>query len=261
MVLGSLLNPVFGPLLNMSPLVAITIISFIIALVMIIVYKYTTNQVMMKEMRGQLKGYQKQIKESRSEPAKMSELNKKMMEINMKVFRHSMKSMLITWIPIIIIFGWMNAHLGYEPIMPRQAFTTNVLFEEGISGDVKLIVPEGVEILGNSTQAIKDRKAEWQLKGIAGNYILEYDFENEKVLKEILITKEKAYINPIITKKGMLSFGGEYIPTDSRIVQISVSNAKVYPLKLFGLRLSWFWTYFILTFIFNMALRKAMKVY
>ncbi len=261
MILDAILNPIFGPLLGLPSFWTVVIISFIIALIMIIIYKYTTNQVVMKELKGQLKGYQKQLKEHRSDPSKMKEINKKMMEVNVKFFKHSMKSMFITWIPIIIIFGWMNAHLGYYPILPGQEFSTTVSFEEGIDGEVELITPLGVELLGDKIQEIEDEKASWKLRGITGEHTLEYRFEDEKVLKEVLITEERSYKNPIKTKKGFLSFGGDHIPDESNMVQISISNERVYPLRLFGLKLSWFWTYFIFTFVFNMILRKVMKVY
>lgn len=261
MVLDSLLNPIFGPLLRLSAIWAIVIISFIIALIMIVIYKYTTNQTLMKEMKLQLKGYQKQLKEHRGDTAKMSELNKKMMAINMKVFRQSMKSMFVTWIPIILIFGWMNAHLGYYPILPGEEFSTTIIFEENVEGMVELKVPYGVEMISGGVQEIDKGKAEWKLKGMTGTHLLEYDFEDEKLLKEILITEENLYKNPIKAKKGFLSFGGDHIPDDSKAVQISISNKRVYPLNLFGLNLSWFWTYFIFTLVFNMALRKLMKVY
>lgn len=261
MVLDSLLNPIFGPLLRLSALWAIVIISLIIALIMILIYKFTTNQTLMKEMKMQLKGYQKQLKEHRGDTAKMSELNKKMMSINMKVFRQSMKSMFVTWIPIILIFGWMNAHLGYYPILPGEEFSTSIIFEDNVEGTVELKVPYGVELISESIQEINNGKAEWKLNGMTGTHLLEYNFENEKLLKEILITEEKAYKNPIKAKKGFLSFGGDHIQEDSKAVQISVSHKRVYPLEIFGLRLSWFWTYFIFTLIFNMALRKLMRIY
>jgi len=47
----AVLNPVFAPLLNISPLFAIVIISFIITLLITLIHKFTTNQEVMKGLK------------------------------------------------------------------------------------------------------------------------------------------------------------------------------------------------------------------
>ena len=66
-----------------------------------------TNQELMKKLKEEMKDYQKQIKELRSNPARAME-SEKAMESNMKYMSHSFKPTLITIIPIFIIFGWMS---------------------------------------------------------------------------------------------------------------------------------------------------------
>ena len=63
MVLDSLLNPVFGPLLKLGPFWAIFILSLIISLLIVLVYKYATNQEEMKRLKDQQKDFQKKMKE------------------------------------------------------------------------------------------------------------------------------------------------------------------------------------------------------
>ena len=46
-------------------------------------------------------------------PEKMTQVNKQLMEKNLTYMKHSMKPMLFTFIPIIVIFGWMRvANMG-----------------------------------------------------------------------------------------------------------------------------------------------------
>ena len=68
-------------------------------------------------------------------------------------------------IPIILIFGWMNSHLSFDPILPGQDFTTSVIFEEGIKGEIELSVPDGMNIEGNSVKEVKDSEVKWILNG------------------------------------------------------------------------------------------------
>src|SRR4030043_2257506 len=110
---------------------AILIISFAITLIITLVYKFTTDQKKMKKLKEEMKGYQKKIKEvSKSNPKKAMEIQQQAMKQNMEYMKHSFKSTLYTFIPIIIIFGWLNAHMAYYPLEPNQPFTITAYFAE-----------------------------------------------------------------------------------------------------------------------------------
>src|SRR3989344_6394446 len=144
-MLNTLLDPVFNPLLQFPPLVGVLIISLIISVMITVIYKFTTNQSLMRDLKNEMKELQKETKELRSEPEKAMQVQKKAMETNMKYMMHSMKSTIFTILPIIIIFGWLNANLAYEPILPGQEFSVSATFAKGISGNISLYAPEGIE--------------------------------------------------------------------------------------------------------------------
>lgn len=96
---------------------SVIILSFFITLLITLIYKITTDQVKMKEIRDKQKQYQKEIKDLKHDPAKMMEKQKEMMSLTGQYFRGSMKSMFYTFIPIILIFSWMGSHYGPEKIL------------------------------------------------------------------------------------------------------------------------------------------------
>lgn len=110
--LNNALNYVLGPLLLLSPLWAIILLSFFIALLTTLIYKWTTNQTVMKELKQEIKTLQEQAKQLKEQPDKAMEIHKKVMETNMQYMSHSMKPTLITFLPIIIIFGWMQTNFA-----------------------------------------------------------------------------------------------------------------------------------------------------
>ncbi|MBW2975297.1 DUF106 domain-containing protein [Candidatus Woesearchaeota archaeon] len=244
-----LLNPIFDPLLNLPILWVIVIMAFLITLIITVIYKYTTNQSLMKELKGEMKELQKEIRELKHDPKKAMEVQKKAMQTNMKYMSHSMRSMLFTFIPIILIFGWMNAHLAYHPILPGQEFTTSISFYEGIKGDVSLVIPNGISIDGNLTKSISDGEIMWGVKGDEGEYLLEYKTDTKSYTHEVLITREQKYAKPVKIVK------------DKTVKQISIDNSKIRAMNLFGWKLGWLGTYIIISIIFSMILRKLFKVY
>lgn len=240
----SFFDSTFGFLLNWNPIYAITVISFVISLLIVIIYKFMTNQKEMKELKDKQKDYQKQMKETK-DTEKLMKIQKEAMALNMKYMGKSMKPTLITFIPILLIFGWMNAHFAYEPLMPGQEFEMLATMEKGITGNVTINVPEGLEVIGEKTKEITEREAKFKLKGKEGEYYTTLLSNNEEVDKQILITTEPKYATVIENYKSDV------------FKNVKLENK---PLKVFW-KLGWIWLYILTAIIFSMVLRKVMKVY
>ena len=109
MVLDGFFNWAFGPLISLLGFRwSLIAISFLLTLFITLVYKVATNQNLMKSLKAELKDLQKEVKKLKDNPEKMVKVNKQLMEKNLQYMKHSMKPMLFTFIPIIIIFGWMR---------------------------------------------------------------------------------------------------------------------------------------------------------
>lgn len=258
MVFENLLNPLFNPLLeSLGYIWTLFVLVFFITIVITLVYKYTTNQSLMKDLKDELKSFQKQIKALRSEPEKAMKVQKQMMQTNSKYMMHSFKPMLFTFLPIIIFFGWMSAHLGYYPLTPGEEFSITMNFNEGVVGEVNLRAPEGIESLNGLSQSIEAGIARWVLEGERGDYLLEYKFNGKGYFNEILITDEKIYKQPIVKIK------------KDGVDSIVVSNKKVKPFSDIPLVKSipwiggfgWLGVYIVLSIIFSIGLRKILKIY
>ena len=244
----NILDPIFSPLLNFPTLLAIIILSFLISLIITIVYKYTTDQNLMKQLKEEVKEFQKEAKELKKEPDKAMAVQKKSMQTNMKYMMHSMKSTLYSILPIIIIFSWMNANFAYDPISAGKDFTTTVTFDDNVRGTIELSVPRGIVIDGSEIKEVKDSEVKWVLNGGNGEYLLEYIFDGKKYNKEVLISENK-YREPV-KRIG-----------DKVIKLIEIDHEPKKPLNLFGWKIGWLGTYIIFSILFSIIIRKIIKVY
>ncbi|HIH39191.1 TPA: DUF106 domain-containing protein [Candidatus Woesearchaeota archaeon] len=129
MAFNGFLNPVLNPLLDylngfLNPLLDylgtfwfIALISLIVSLVTVIVYKYTTDQILMKSIKEDLDKLNKKMRENRSDSHKMTQIQKEMWSKQMTMMKHSFTSTIYTFIPIIILFSWLTANMGAEKIL------------------------------------------------------------------------------------------------------------------------------------------------
>lgn len=90
------------------PLKMIGLLSVVLSLFVTLIYKFMTDQVLMRELKKDLKKHQQQMKDARGDAAKVSEISKQSMQVNMKYMSQSMKPMLITIIPFLLIFNWLR---------------------------------------------------------------------------------------------------------------------------------------------------------
>tara|TARA_Y100000310_G_scaffold312252_1_gene359375 strand:- start:463 stop:909 length:447 start_codon:yes stop_codon:yes gene_type:complete len=113
MAFSSVLDPVLLPFMEALPApYNILLLSFVITGSITLLYKFMTDQKLMKEIKQEMKDLQKEMKQFRDQPEKAMALQKKAFERQMKYMMQSFKPTLITLLPIMLIFGWLR--LYYE---------------------------------------------------------------------------------------------------------------------------------------------------
>lgn len=250
-MLNSIFDPIFGPLLNLYPILTILILSFFISLLVTLVYKFLTDQNLMKDLKNEITELQKELKSLRNNPKKAMKVQSQMMETNSRFMMHSMKPTLFTFVPIILIFSWFNTHLGYYPLLPNQPFDVIVIFDKEATGTATLEAPSGLIVINEKNKEILGEKLVWTLKGEKGDYVFSIINKDEKFEKRILITETREYVNPDQKYKGAVR-------------EIIVGNKRVYPFgdfSLVGWRPGWLAVYIMSSLVFSMSLRKLLKVY
>ncbi|MBN1275157.1 DUF106 domain-containing protein [Candidatus Woesearchaeota archaeon] len=254
-MVGSFLDPVFSPLLALPSWLAILVISVVITTLTTIAYKYLTDQQRMKALKAEMKGYQKKVKElSKTDPKKAMKVQQEMMGKNMEIMKQSFKPTLYTLIPIIIIFGWLNAHMAYEPLLPGEPFTVTMQLQKGAAGEVTLdTIPElGLHRNDTWTKEVIDGVASWTLMGEEGTYQLAFTHASgASTAKEVVISSETGQYAPPFEKVKVAPFSA-----------VTLSNEKIKPLEGFPLVGNWGWIgiYILFSVALSFGLRKALGV-
>jgi uncharacterized membrane protein (DUF106 family) len=257
--LDTIFNPWLGLALQLPSFWAILIISAFITLLVTVVYKYTTNQREMKQIKGDLKKYQKEMRETK-DTKKLMVIQKKALDLNMTYMKSSFKSTLYTFIPIIIIFAWLNMHIAYYPLTPNTEFTVTAQFGDGAKGNISMTSVPDLTILNGATQEIINDTAVWRLKGDAGEYNLQFQYNMEEISQD----KSKKPIELLITNENTYKVPDKYIPA-SKLQMIRVGNKVVHPFgenfNIFGWHPGWLATYIILSLGLSALCRKLLDVY
>ncbi len=255
MVFTESLNYVFGPILLLPPFLAILILSFLISLISVVITKYTTDQNVMKDLKDQLKTYQAEAKKLKDNPQAAMEVQKKAMDTNMKYMMHNMRATLFTFLPIILVFGWMSSHLAFAPIQPGEEFTMTLVFSEK-GNNATITVPEGLTLTTNATKTAADTQLKYTLKAkSAGAYLVDFEVGGKTFSQAVVIGRIKEGITP---EKSIGQNGLDAIRVDYGPLKVIVFPVT---LPLFGEYFGWLGTYIILAILFSMLLRRMLKVH
>jgi uncharacterized membrane protein (DUF106 family) len=108
----AVLDPSIGILFKWNLIIGFIIIVGIISFILTITQKLLTNQEELKKMKKEQKLIQEEMKKYKNHPEKLLELQKKQLEFIPKTFDLTMKPLLYTSIPIILLFRWFSEFLN-----------------------------------------------------------------------------------------------------------------------------------------------------
>lgn len=239
------LDFLFGWILEFDLWVGILILAFFITLLMNLVYMWATDQKEMKRLKRKLKEMQKKMREQRDNPKQAMALQKKMMSLNGQYMKKSLKPAIYTFIPIIIVFGWMAANLAFAPIAVGDSVNVSLELEEPAWVTLEA---SGMHIEGAAEQESLERQVSWVVSADAvGNYTLLFRTRDGEETSRELVVGERA--------------SSSEVSHQAPFKQSVVEYPKATPLgdfSLFGYEPGWLITYILFSIVLSLLMRKVM---
>ncbi|MGB9893174.1 MAG: hypothetical protein ACPLRA_02085 [Candidatus Saccharicenans sp.] len=266
--LGLVIKIIFRPFISFNPWVAMIIISLLTALLMLFIYKKTSNQEGIKKVKSRIKASLLEMRLYQNDFRTLLTTQKELIQANTRYLLYNLKPLLIMILPIFLILAQLNLWFGHKAAKEGETFLLKVRFIEPTDMErlsLELEVPEGVLVETPVLKIIDEREADWRLKlERPVNQPLAIIVNGEKYLKE-LPTEQKSLIriSTIRVRKNLWSellYPGERpIALESAIKQIELSLPEQ-RLNFLGIGFHWLVAYFLLSLIFGLALKGFFKV-
>ena len=126
-------------LIQLNPIISIIIIGFVVSFLISLINYFIIDKEKVRGIKAKQKALQLQIKEHQKagNNAKMMELYKEMMSHTMVMMKHSFKPMIITFIPIILLIGFIKGIYAETAIGGKwiwyyigSAFVSSLIFRK-----------------------------------------------------------------------------------------------------------------------------------
>ncbi len=261
-IISKFFDFVFSPFSGMSSYVGLTILSVVTGIVMVFLYKVTTDQKKLKQVKEMIKIHFLEIRLFKDDMAEMFAIQKNIMKKNFTYLRYTLKSAVVLIIPILFIIIDLNVRYSYRPVQPGESFVVSAVTENVESLEkIELSLSPGLTLEVPSMRVPDEKRVSWQIRaGASGVYELEFNQGEDRIVRDVVVSRRIQRIQPL-TDKGdswtsRLIPAAMFLPENSPIQNILVE----YPERdsFFGLQPGWLYYFFTVSMVAGLIVKKWM---
>ncbi len=272
-LLRKLLDIVLFPFQGLHPLVGLIVFAIPISVLMLLVFKKTSNQERLADVKGRIHSGLFEIRLFNDDLGAIFRAQGDILRNNLSYLGLSLVPLAWMIIPFIFLNGQLEFHYGYQGLSPGEETLVRVQLADDWRAEASagggserppltLEVPEGLEVTSPGVWLPALNEMAWRLEPQEwGDYELRVKFGDESYGKSLRVSDDVVRRSPERISGGPLEqllHPAEKPLRKGPIAAISVGYPRA-GAEFFDLS-SWVWIFFGITIVLAFALRKPFKV-
>jgi uncharacterized membrane protein (DUF106 family) len=286
-LLNALLAPAFDLLLlpfrQLPPIVGLVVVSLATAILMLLIFKRTSNQTKLAAVKRQIHAAIFEIRLFNDDLRAIFRAQREILRHNLTYLRLSVVPMLWMIVPLLLVIAQLQFHYGYAGLSVGHPVLLKAQLRDGISlsassgsadaapaslsnSDLPAVLdaPGEIEVLTPAVWFPGTREVIWRIAARAqGQFEVQLRVEGETFTKSLqvsnqVVRRSPARLEPAFVNQ-LLYPAEAPLPGNAALTSISVSYQER-DIPVLGLELHWMIVYFALSMIFAFALRKRFNV-
>jgi hypothetical protein len=257
-----------APFAAWPPIVSLTLVSLFVSILMLIVFKRTSDQAALAAVKRKIHAGLFEIRLFNDDLRAILRAQNEILRHNLTYLRLSLWPMLFLLPPLVLVIAQLQFHYGYEGLRPGQRALLEVDLDPASSGvrpQSTLYLPAGLRAQTDATWIKADSQLLWRLVAEReGDYLVGLEINGgPRVTKTARVTARTVRLSPERVDSGFLSqlFYPAEPPLPSsgpvRAIHLSYPEREI---SVLGLRMYWMIPFFVLSIAFAFALRGRFKV-
>ena len=277
-VLNGVLRAVFDALLlpfrGLHPLVGLTAVSLLAAVIVLLVFRRTSDQRALVAVKRQIHAGFFELRLFADDPPALLAVQWGLLRHNLRYLRLSLPPMLWLVVPFVLTIAQLQFHYGYRGLRPGETALVEVALDPGWreSGGaspagrpaLRLSAPAGVRVETPGVWAPSLHEMIWRVGVDApGRHVLAVELAGRTFTKTLDATDRVVRRSPSRLRAGFLDqllYPAEAsLPDDVPIRSISVTCPET-SIAVLGLATHWMVWFFVLSLLLAFALRRRFGV-
>jgi len=270
-VINSILNFLLGlpflPFQWMNPWVGLVVVSLASGILLIWLFKMTSNQKAISRAKNLLNGYMLEIRLFKDDPGIVFAAFGRVLWSNIIYMRYAITPMLFMLLPVVLLLIQADMRYGVRPVEPgeRILLTVALAGEMGNGPEaVALKLPAQVKIAAGPVRVASGNEISWELEvSEKGNYAIGIDAGGGRLAVPLKADGIAPAVGRVMTAGSVIDrlMNPAYPapPGDSGVKRIEVG----YPareMKAAGITVHWLITFFAVSVIFGLSVKGLFGV-
>ena len=251
--------------LLLSPLTLVFVLSIVIGFLMVIVFRYTSDQNGIRIAKDHLKAHLLAVRLFQDQIQVVLISYWRIIRSTGTYLRLAFMPLLYVSVPLIFLMVQIDRYLGYTPLSTGQTFlvTAKLATSEALD-QASLKLAEGMAITAPAVHVPAANEIVWRLSsGTQGTGSLEVTAGGESVTKSVEVSDRIKRISPMRLhdpwwKRIFVSAEPE-LPASSGVRSIEV-NYSERTIKFAWMEWNWIWLFFVLSLIFGFLFKTMLGI-
>ena len=268
-ILRAVVDGLLFPFRGLHPLVGLTVVSLLTSVLLLIVFKKTSNQKALEAVKRKIHACLFEIRLFNDDFRSIFRAQLEILRHNLTYLRYSTVPMIWTLPPLVLLIAQLQFHYGYESLRVGVPALVKATVGASDTGSKPAIQLEGsgpgLEIQEPPVWIPSLREMAWRIEPrTAGDYELRIVNGSESVTKSVRVMdgSDSVVRRSPLRVRGFLDellYPAEApLPSDAfESIAVTYPEADV---DVFGFELHWMIVYFVLSITFAFLLRGTFKV-
>lgn len=253
---------IFG---GMNPLIGLAVVSIVTGGIMLVIFRYTSNQEAIADTKNKIKAYILEVRLFKDDLRMQMAAQRRILWTNVKYMRYAMAPMIVMLIPVLVILIQLDVRYAHRPLMPGEETILKVALAKGTDiSSLRLDPPDGIALETEPLRIPEKNEVNWLIRAQEpGSLDLVLSSSGEKVTKRLEVGDRLTKLADERRHANFLSMwespAEAPLPGGSVFRSISIE----YPerdLRMWGFGMNWLLFFFAVSVIFGFAIKGFVGV-
>ena len=265
--IGASLSLLMRPLRHVHPLWPLSLLSILVGLAMLFVFRYTTDQRAMRQVKNRMVAHWLELSLFKDDLLTLLTAQKQIFLLNVVRLRYTLKPLLIVIGPVAFLLIHLDGWFGYRPLQPGETTIVTVRVD-GRTGksldDIVLHADQGLAVETPPLRMPASRDVAWRIRAQeVGRHTVRVSVAGHTVPKTVEVSDSLVHV---ARRKVRATFWETLLNPGERPIlnHAGVEFIQVqYPARstaIFRWQMHWLAVFFILSTICGYACKGLMRV-